>query len=280
LNITEVNVKLLKGRSDRLRAFCSITVDDEFVVHDLRVIEGSKALFVAMPSRKLSDNCPRCGGKNHLRAKFCSECGAKLDEGRSAPSRGRDKLHVDVAHPIDPACREMIQSTVLAAYEDEVKRSEEGLDPSRAYKREEPEELEDGVEETVSDVAEDKLPLEGEQRERDEEEGEQREREQRERDQEEREQKEREQREREQQEEREQREREQREREREERKQEEREQREREQQEEREQREREQQEEREQRERELPRSQDERAPRAGEERQRRPKAGGFGDGIL
>ena len=131
---------MLKGRSDRLRAFCSITIDEEFVVHDLRVIEGSKAPFVAMPSRKLSDNCPRCGGKNHLRDKFWSECGAKLDEGRSAGARGRDKLHVDVAHPIDPGCRALVQSTVLSAYEEELKRSEQGLEPSREYERDEQDE--------------------------------------------------------------------------------------------------------------------------------------------
>ena len=165
MNITEVNVKLLKGRSDRLRAFCSITIDDEFVVHDLRVIEGSKDLFVAMPSRKLSDNCPRCGGKNHLRAKFCSECGAKLEEGRSAGVRGRDKLHVDVAHPIDPACRELIQSTVLAAYEDEVKMSDEGLVPSLADKRDEPDDLGDEIGETEAEEIEVGAPPEPEQEE-------------------------------------------------------------------------------------------------------------------
>ena len=141
MDITEVRVKLLPGRSDRLRAFCSITVDDEFVVHDLRVIDGRQGLFVAMPSRKLSDNCPRCAGKNHLRAKFCSECGAKLEESRSAVARGRDKLHVDVAHPINPACRELIQSTVLEAFLEEAARDEAGATPGRAYKRAQLDEL-------------------------------------------------------------------------------------------------------------------------------------------
>jgi len=134
MNITEIRVKLLEGRADRLRAFCSITLDEEFVVHDLRVIDGRKGLFVAMPSRKLSDNCPRCGGKNHLRAKFCSECGAKLDEDRGATGPGaREKFHVDVAHPINPSCRELIQSTVLSAYRDELDRVAEGLAPSCPY---------------------------------------------------------------------------------------------------------------------------------------------------
>lgn len=130
MKITEVRVKLLGGRSDRLRAFCSITLEDEFVVHDLRVIEGRKGLFVAMPSRKLSDNCPHCSGKNHLRSKFCAECGGRLDETRGGD---RDKFHVDVAHPIVPRCREVIQSTVLDAFKREAAMAPEGPAPSVEY---------------------------------------------------------------------------------------------------------------------------------------------------
>ncbi len=134
MNITEVRVKLLGGRSDRLRAFCSITLDGEFVVHDLRVIDGRKSLFVAMPSRKLSDSCVRCGGKNHLRAKFCTDCGARLDESRAQKGqRSREKFHVDVAHPINPGCRDAIQTAVLVAYEEEGGRAEAGLAPEHPY---------------------------------------------------------------------------------------------------------------------------------------------------
>ncbi len=122
MEITEVRVKLLAGRSDRLRAFCSMTIDDEFVVHDLRVIDGRKGMFVAMPSRKLSDNCPECGGKNHLRAEYCNDCGTKLDGDRADD---RDKYHVDVAHPIVTPCREKVQSTVLEAYREEAAKSDE-----------------------------------------------------------------------------------------------------------------------------------------------------------
>lgn len=118
---------------DRLRAFCSITIDNDFVVHDLRVIEGRKGLFVAMPSRKLGDNCPRCGAKNDLRAKFCAECGARLEETRAAKAAGREKYHVDVAHPINTPCREVLQDTVLSAYKEEEKRAQEGLAPLHEY---------------------------------------------------------------------------------------------------------------------------------------------------
>ena len=127
MNITEVRVKLMEGRSDRLRAFCSITIDNDFVIHDLRVIEGSEGYFVAMPSRKLTDNCPGCGSKNHLRARYCSNCGTRLDENRATrgPS-AREKFHVDVAHPINTPCREAIQASALQAYEDERRRVDQG----------------------------------------------------------------------------------------------------------------------------------------------------------
>ena len=134
MNITEVRVKLMQSRADRLRAFCSVTLDNDFVVHDLRVIEGRKGLFVAMPSRKLSDNCPHCKGKNELQAKYCSECGSRLPEGRSdRVAGGRDKLHVDVAHPINTPCREMLQATVLTAYQEEERRARQGLPPLHEY---------------------------------------------------------------------------------------------------------------------------------------------------
>ncbi len=127
MDITEIRVKRLKGRSDRLRAFCSITLDGEFVVHDLRVIEGRKGLFVAMPSRKLTDNCPSCGGKNHLRAAFCSSCGSGLDKNRAQKS---EKYHVDVAHPVVSSCREKIMDAVLEAYRSDIQKEEKNAGES------------------------------------------------------------------------------------------------------------------------------------------------------
>lgn len=123
MNITEVRVKLTEAKKNRLQAFCSITIDNDFVVRDLKVIEGHKGAFVAMPSRKLTDRCPKCGGKNHLMAQYCNDCGTKLDEKRSAKGVGRLKLHADTAHPINSKCREEIQEKVLAAYREEVEKS-------------------------------------------------------------------------------------------------------------------------------------------------------------
>ncbi|MDA7980024.1 MAG: SpoVG family protein, partial [Pirellulales bacterium] len=71
MQITEVRVKLMDASSDRLRAFCSITIDNAFVVRDLKIIDGASGPFVAMPSRKLTGHCDHCGSKNHLRANFC-----------------------------------------------------------------------------------------------------------------------------------------------------------------------------------------------------------------
>ena len=83
--ITEVRIKLVEENNERLMAFCSITLDNAFVIRDLKIIEGTKGLFVAMPSRKLTDRCGRCGCKNHLRARFCNNCGGKLADGGSCP---------------------------------------------------------------------------------------------------------------------------------------------------------------------------------------------------
>lgn len=124
MEISEVRIKLVANSSERLRAFCSVTLQGSFVVRDLKIIDGVNGVFVAMPSRKLTDRCGRCGCKNHLRAKYCSECGTHLRENRAPKdSQGRAKLHADIAHPINAACREQIQKAVVEAYEQEIERS-------------------------------------------------------------------------------------------------------------------------------------------------------------
>jgi stage V sporulation protein G len=127
VEITEVRIKLMEdnsGSNERLQAFCSITFDDMFVIRDLKIIEGAKGFFVAMPSRKLTDRCHNCGTKNHLRSRFCNQCGCRLDENRAIrDADGRAKLHADIAHPINSMCREKIQGAVLASYADELERS-------------------------------------------------------------------------------------------------------------------------------------------------------------
>ncbi|MCG8406795.1 MAG: SpoVG family protein [Phycisphaerales bacterium] len=124
MNITEVRVKMVSDGTERLRAFCSVTLDGAFVIRDLKIIDGSHGPFVAMPSRKLADRCPECKAKNHLRARYCNECGTRLHEGRAPrDSQGRVKLHADIAHPINADCREQIQTAVIEAFEDELELS-------------------------------------------------------------------------------------------------------------------------------------------------------------
>ena len=123
MEITEVRVKLVEGGRDKLRAFCSITIDDAFVVRDLKVIDGTKGLFVAMPSRKLTSRCPRCGYKNQVRSNYCNDCGVTLpDEAHRNP---REKIHADIAHPIHTECRENLQSVVVESYLEEVEASQQ-----------------------------------------------------------------------------------------------------------------------------------------------------------
>ena len=126
MEITEVRIKLMEDRGERLQAFCSITFDNCFVVRDLKIIEGSSGPFVAMPSRKLTSHCPVCRSKNHLRAQHCNQCGARLPEDRAMKEHdGRAKLYADIAHPINSECREMIQARVIDEFRREKQRAEE-----------------------------------------------------------------------------------------------------------------------------------------------------------
>lgn len=126
MEITEVRIKLMEDSDDRLQGFCSITFDDCFVIRDLKIIEGTNGPFVAMPSRKLTAHCPKCGCKNHLRAAFCNQCGLRLkDDLAIKDQEGRAKLYADIAHPINSACRELIQHRVISEFRAELDRAKE-----------------------------------------------------------------------------------------------------------------------------------------------------------
>ena len=81
MQITDVRVRRI-DKEGKMRAIVSVTFDNAFVVHDIKVIEGEKGLFIAMPSRKAADGEYR-----------------------------------DIAHPINSATRDMIQNIILAKYE-------------------------------------------------------------------------------------------------------------------------------------------------------------------
>jgi len=124
MNITEIRIKLVPGKRDKLRGFASITVDDCIVIRDIKIIDGGQGIFIAMPSRKLCDRCPSCAGKNHLRSRHCNECGGRLDRTRAeSDERGRPRLYADISHPINQRAREFVQGAVLKEYSLELERS-------------------------------------------------------------------------------------------------------------------------------------------------------------
>lgn len=126
MEITEVRIKLMEEPGERLKAFCSITFDNCFVIRDLKIIDGSNGPFVAMPSRKLTAHCPGCGMKNHLRAQYCNQCGKRLSDARAPKDAdGRAKLYADIAHPINSFCREMIQDVVVNEFYEEIERAKQ-----------------------------------------------------------------------------------------------------------------------------------------------------------
>ena len=81
MKITDVRIRKV-AKEGKMKAVVSITIDEEFVVHDIKVIEGEKGLFIAMPSRKASDGEYR-----------------------------------DIAHPINSSTRDFIQNMILSKYE-------------------------------------------------------------------------------------------------------------------------------------------------------------------
>lgn len=89
MQITDVRVRKVT-KEGKMRAVVSITIDDVFVVHDIKVIEGEKGLFIAMPSRKASDGEYR-----------------------------------DIAHPINSEIRDKIQSLILEKYQEVASESED-----------------------------------------------------------------------------------------------------------------------------------------------------------
>ncbi|OGZ66840.1 MAG: hypothetical protein A3C58_01180 [Candidatus Staskawiczbacteria bacterium RIFCSPHIGHO2_02_FULL_34_10] len=124
--ITEIRIKLMEDSSERLKAFCSITFEGNFVVHDLKVIESNNGIIISMPSRKVMDKCPKCYSRNHLLARFCNQCGEKLKENRAiCDTNGRPIIFSDLAHPITSHCRRTIEYYVLKAYYKEIEDSKQ-----------------------------------------------------------------------------------------------------------------------------------------------------------
>jgi len=127
MEITEVRVSLRESEGKRLKAYATITLDNSFVVRNIKVIEGNNGLFVAMPARKLKQFCPRCGKKVDVGSQYCSYCGVQLPPPRESED-SRHTTHQDLAHPINQEFRDYLQSKVLDSYHDEKAAPKEDRD--------------------------------------------------------------------------------------------------------------------------------------------------------
>lgn len=123
MEITEVRVILKDSPDKKLKAYATITFDNVFVVRNIKVIEGSNGLFIAMPSRKVKQPCPKCNFKNEVRSKYCNQCAAALPDAQRPvtpeTASAAQMEHKDIAHPITQSFREYLQQKVLEAYEHE-----------------------------------------------------------------------------------------------------------------------------------------------------------------
>lgn len=121
MKITEVRIFPTESKDGKLKAFATMTFDDWFVVRNVKIIQGTSGLFVAMPSRKAVDSCQKCSFKNARGSRFCNQCGAEINARLQAPldDMRRPNSHMDIAHPITQDCRVYIQDRILEAYKGE-----------------------------------------------------------------------------------------------------------------------------------------------------------------
>ncbi len=121
MEITEIRVFVREGQDKKLKAYATATFDHVFVVRNIKVIQGTGGLFIAMPSRKLKMICPGCHFKNEVGSRFCNQCGGKLTGAVMEEDSLRDAKseHRDIAHPVTQQFRDYLQEKILAAYRDE-----------------------------------------------------------------------------------------------------------------------------------------------------------------
>jgi len=127
LEITAVRIVLADRATsdDLILGFATLEFNDVLVIRDLRLLEGRRRIFVAMPSKKIGDGCSQCRAKNHVLARYCNECGTRLANNRAAIcDDGRAMLHADIVFPISRELRAEIERRVIEAYFDQVGRSE------------------------------------------------------------------------------------------------------------------------------------------------------------
>lgn len=128
MEITEVRTILKDSPDKKLKAYATVTFDNVFVVRNIKVIQGVSGLFIAMPSRKIKQPCPKCAFKNELRSKYCNQCGTQLplqprQTNQEIAAQSQQLEHKDIAHPITQSFREYLQKRVLEAYEQERTKS-------------------------------------------------------------------------------------------------------------------------------------------------------------
>lgn len=116
MNITDIRLDMIDNPSGKLRAFCSLTFNDEFVVKNFKIIEGNHGLFVAMPSRKLTKPCYKCDNRVFRRANYCDRCGKEFDDRSGNRHSDSGETHSDIAFPIEDDFREKLEDQLIESY--------------------------------------------------------------------------------------------------------------------------------------------------------------------
>jgi len=123
MEITEVQLALIPGTSNKLKARATLIFDNQFAVENVRVIENSRGLHVAMPTWKVTTKCRECHSPSDYDCKYCRTCGATVKQFHAA------KRHFDVAHPTNSGFRSQIERHVLSEYAARLEREKLAEDP-------------------------------------------------------------------------------------------------------------------------------------------------------
>ena len=122
MEISEVRVKMVANNKDDLTEGLLLDDPDSSRHPGYKDHRRGRGFASGQCVGKMSDHCEKCGGKNHPR-KYCNNCGRCCRRAARQDLKGRAKLHADIAHPINAACRKRIQDAIVAAYESELERS-------------------------------------------------------------------------------------------------------------------------------------------------------------
>ncbi|MEZ6092940.1 MAG: septation protein SpoVG family protein [Pirellulaceae bacterium] len=104
----------------QLKGYCSVTFDQSFVVHDVRILKSAEKHIIARPNQRRQTNCSVCYSKNAAASNYCSHCGKPMvltNTESTASIAASERHHRDIAHPITQDFRKKLEEEILMRFQ-------------------------------------------------------------------------------------------------------------------------------------------------------------------